>query len=159
VHDAVVGARCWPPVGVRVEAEYTGSHDRAVVYGALAADGRRMFRTRDKSSATTFVPRLGELRRKFGKVAVIVDRPPQHGARAVRAFLRACGGETGLIRLPVGPPQLNAVEEARRRTKRALLNPGRHATAGGFRRAIGDYFRDARRGLDIHAYLARSPAA
>jgi len=159
VHDAVAGARYWSPVGVRVETEYTGSHDRAVVCGALAEDGRRMFRTHDKSSAATLVPCLGELRRKFGKVAVIVDRAPQHGARAVRAFLRACGGETRLIRLPVGSPQPSAAGEAWRRAKRELLNPGHHATVGGFRRAIGDYFRGARWRLDIHAHLARSSAA
>lgn len=159
VHDAVAGVKYWSPVGVRVEAEYTGSHDRAVVYGALAEDGRRMFRTHDKFNAATFVSYLGELRRKFGKVAVIVDRAPQHGARAVRAFLRACGGETRLIRLPVGSPQLNAVEEAWRRAKRELLNSEHHATVGGFRRAIGDYFRGARWRLDIHAYLARSSSA
>jgi len=159
VHDAVAGARYWSPVGVRAGAEYTGSHDRAVACGALAEGGRRLFRTREKFNAATLVPCLGGPRRKFGKVAAVVDRAPQHGARAVRAFLRACGGDIRLIRLPVGSPQPSAAGEACRRAKRELLNPGHHATADGFRLAIGDHFRGARWRLDIHAYLARSPAA
>jgi len=43
--------------------------------------------------------------------------------------------------------------------KRALLNPGRRRTAGGFRRAIGNYFMGTMRSLDIHACLARKPIA
>lgn len=146
-------------MGVPVDVTYTGSHHRVVVYGALAEDGRRLFRTHERSSAATFVLYLRELRSRFGRIAVIVDRAPQHRARKVRDFLRGCGGEVVLVGLPVGSPYLSAVEEAWRRAKRALLHPGHHGIAGGFRRAIGNYFRGARWRLDIHAYLARTPAA
>jgi len=154
VHDAGRGAKYWPPVGERVHVLYTGSHRRFVVFGALAEDGRQLFRTYDRFDAYTFVVYLRELRRKFGKVAVILDRAPQHRAAAVREFLGSCGKTVKLISLPVGSPQLNAVEEAWRQAKRALLNSEHHETAGALRRAIGDFFRGVRYGLDIHAYLA-----
>jgi len=159
VHDAVAGVKLWSPVGVPADVPYTGSHHKVVVYGAIAEDGRRPFRTRERFDAATFVWYLRELRRRFGRVAVILDRAPQHTARAVEAFRRSCGGDIVLIRLPVGSPYLSVVEEAWRRAKRKLLNSEHHPTREGFRRAIGEFFRGVRYGLDIYAYLTRTPSA
>lgn len=71
----------------------------------------------------------------------------------------ACRGGAVLVMLPVGSPYLSAAGEAWRRAKRRLLNPGRHPAREGFRRAIGEFFRGVRYGLDIRACLARSSPA
>ena len=78
VNDAGGMATHWTPRTVPVYEPYTGSHERIVVYGAIAEDGRQAFRTRDKFNADTFAQYLAELHGKFGKIAVIVDRAPQH---------------------------------------------------------------------------------
>lgn len=47
---------------------------------------------------------------KVRQVIVIPGKAPQHSAVAVEEYLGGCGGETGLACLPVGTPELNAVE-------------------------------------------------
>ncbi|MDD9813641.1 MAG: helix-turn-helix domain-containing protein [Thaumarchaeota archaeon] len=132
VHDAVAGVKYWSPVGVPVDVTHAGSHARAVACGAIAEDGRRPFRTHGRFDAATFVECPRGLRRKFGRVAAVLDGAPQHGARAARECPRGCGGEAALIGLPVGSPYLSAVGEAWRRAKRAHLNPGHHPPARDF---------------------------
>jgi len=159
VHDAVAGARLWSPVGVPADVPYTGSHHKVVACGAIAEDGRRPFRTRERLGAATFVWCPRGPRRRFGRVAAMPGRAPQHTARAVEAFRRSCGGDVVLIRLPVGSPCLSVVEEAWRRAKRKLLNSEHRPTREGFRRAIGEFFRGVGHGLDTCACLTRTPSA
>ena len=42
VHDTVSGRKYWFPRGERIVVPYTGSHQRIVVYGAIAKDGRHL---------------------------------------------------------------------------------------------------------------------
>lgn len=129
VHDAVAGVKHWSPVGVPADVPHAGSHSRVVVYGAIAEDGRRPSRTHEKSSAPTFVGYLRGPRRKFGRVAAMPGRAPLHTARPVRAFLRACGGEVVLIKLPVGSPCPSVVR------RRGAAQSGRFSTRSTTRRA------------------------
>jgi len=74
VHGVVAGVKYWSPVGVPVDVPYTGSHHIVDACGAIAEGGRQLFRTRERLDVLTFVWYLRELRRKFGRVAVILDR-------------------------------------------------------------------------------------
>ncbi len=154
VNDAGGMATHWTPRTVPVYEPYTGSHERIVVYGAIAEDGRQAFRTRDKFNADTFAQYLAELHGKFGKIAVIVDRAPQHRAGAVKDLLRA-NGEIKLIELPVGSPQLSAIEGTWRILKRDVRVPGQPRTLDELRIAVGEYLRTKRFNLNIYAYLNR----
>jgi len=98
-------------------------------------------------------------RRGLGRVAAMPGRAPQHTARAGGAFRRSCGGDVVLVRLPVGSPYPGVVEEAWRRAKRKLLNPEHYSTREGFRRAVGEFFRGVKYGLDTCACLTRTPSA
>ena len=87
VYDVASGRKYWSPRGERIVVLYTGNHRRIVVYGAIAKDGRQLFRTRESFDAPTFVWYLKELQRHFRKVAVM-DRASTHCAKAVRAAAR-----------------------------------------------------------------------
>ena len=115
--------------GARLRAVQPGATSGSSCTGAIAEDGRQAFRTRDKFNADTFAQYLAELHGKFGKIAVIVDRAPQHRAGAVKNLLRA-NGEIKLIELPVGSPQLSAIEGTWRILKRDVRVPGQPTNPG-----------------------------
>ena len=74
VHDTVSGRKYWSPRGERIVVPYTGSHQKIVVYGAIAKGGRQLFRTHGLFDAPTVIRYLKEMQRHFGKVAVVTDR-------------------------------------------------------------------------------------
>ena len=88
VYDVASGRKYWSPRGERIVVPYTGNHRRIVVYGAIAKDGRQLFRTRELFDAPTFVWYMKELQRHFGKVAVVMDRASPHRTKAVKELLR-----------------------------------------------------------------------
>ncbi len=99
---------------------------------------------------------LEELNRKWGKVTVILDRAPQHRAKAVRKFLRK-NPNVKLIYLPKGSPYLNAVEECWHQAKRELLVSEYYASMSDMTYRVSEYFRTVRFGLDVEKYLNRVP--
>ncbi len=107
-----------------------GGHRRVVACGAISTDGKQVFRVRDRPDAGTLVAFLRDMHGKFGRVAVIVDRAPQHRVAAVGDCLCAHGA-VRLIELPGGSPHLNAIGEAWRQARLALLVSGHHPTMGG----------------------------
>ena len=110
VHDTVSGRKYWFPQGERIVVPYTGSHQRIVVYSAIAKDGRQLFRTHERFDAPTFIRYLKEMQGRFGKVAVVTDRVSPHRAKLVKRMLRK-NKNIRIIYLPKGSPYLNAVEE------------------------------------------------
>ena len=108
-HDAQMRAKYWSREEVPIHVPYTGSHRRIVAYGAISDNDERFVRTHPKFNAGTFVSYLAELRKRFGKVAVIADRVPQHTARVVRRFFHD-NRDVRLEYLPTGTPQPGAVE-------------------------------------------------
>jgi len=152
------GAKHWSPVGTGIPVPRTGSHERLAVFGALADDGRRPFRPHGRLGAATFVRCPREAHRKFGRIAVVMGRAPQHRAAVVRDFLEGCAGEVALHGLPTGSPHTDAAEEPWRRARHAVRDPGRHGGAVGLRAAVGEHFRAARHRLDIFAYMGRRAA-
>jgi len=140
VGDSGKATKHWFPVGERIHVAHAGSHQKFVAFGPVSDDGSQFFRTRDAFASPLLVPYLREMRRKFGRIAVVADRAPQHRARGVRGFLRSCGGEAGLSGLPVGSPQLNAMEEVWRRAKLAILDSEHHRSVGDMRAAASAHF-------------------
>ncbi len=65
----------WGPVGTRSVASYSGDHTKVAVFGSIAEDGRRLFRTLAGSfTSVQFMECLEALRAKFGRAAVFCDR-------------------------------------------------------------------------------------
>ena len=55
IHDVISGRKYWFPRRERIVVPYAGSHRRIVVYGAIAKDGRQLFRMHESFDAPTFV--------------------------------------------------------------------------------------------------------
>ena len=90
---------------------YSGDHTKVAVFGSIAEDGRRLFRTFTGSfTSVQFIECLEALRAKFGKVAVFCDRWSVHRSTDVAKYL-AGHPDVRLIMIPRGSPYLNVVEE------------------------------------------------
>ena len=76
VYDVVSGRKYWSPRGERIVVPYTRNHRRIAVYGAIAKNGRQLYRTRELFDAPTFVWYLKELQRHFGKMAAVMESIP-----------------------------------------------------------------------------------
>ena len=156
VHDTVSGRKYWFPRGERIVVPYTGSHQRIVVYGAIAKDGRQFFRTHERFDAPTFIRYLKEMQRRFGKAAVVTGRTSPHRAKLVMGLLRE-NKNVRIIYLPKGSPHLNAVEECWRQGKRIRLVSVYYRTFADMCNAIITYYRTVRFKLDIIRYSSRNP--
>ena len=156
VHDTVSGRKYWSPRGERIVVPYTGSHQKIVVYGAIAKDGRQLFRTHGRFDASTFIRYLKEMQKRFGKVAAVTDRASPHRAKLVKELLRE-NKNIRIIYLPKGSPYLNAVEECWHQGKRILLVSEYYRTFADMCNAIITYYRTVRFKLDIVRYASRNP--
>lgn len=153
VADASPG-RVYTPPGIRAVCHVTGTHDRTIMYGVLALNGRQFFRQYDKFNGDTFAEYLKEVRNEFGRSLMIVDRAPQYRAKIVGKTRRRITG-IRLAFLPVALPELSAVEECWRQSKRDLLKV-LYVTMGRLRPTLDEYFAGKTFGLDILRYLMRS---
>ena len=156
VHDTVSGRKYWFPRGERIVVPYTGSHQKIVVYGAIAKDGRQLFRTHERFDAPTFVGYLKEMQRRFGKAVVVTDGASPHRAKLVKKLPRE-NKNIRIIYLPKGSPYLNAVEECWRRGKQVLPVSEYYQTFADMCNAIITYYRTVRFKLDIVRYASRNP--
>jgi len=157
MNDAGRGAKHWSPKGEKIHVRHTGSHERFAAFGALADDGRQPFRAHGRFGSATFVRYLRELRRKFGRIAVVAGRAPQHRAAVVVDYVEACGGDVRLHGLPTGSLHTDASEEPWRRARHAVRDSEHYRSVDEMRAATGERFRVTKYGLNIFAYMRRAP--
>ena len=146
--------RVYTPPDVRAVTYVTGTHERTVVYGVLGLNGEQLFCQYDKFDADHFIEFLKEIKRRFTRALVIMDRAPQHKACAVKKARRKMGG-IRIAFLPRATPELSAAEECWRQSKGELLRVS-YVTVGNLRDAITDYFENKTFNLDVYRYLMRS---
>ena len=154
IHDPATGRKYWSPRGEPIAMEYNGRHRKVVVYGAIATDGRRFFRTRDCFDSGTFLSYLKELQRHFGRVHVIMDSASPRTSRVVvESVLDDCNIKT--LYLPTATPELSAIEEYWRQSKRNILVSEYYATFEKMRHALSEYLRTSHTDLDVMKYVGR----
>ncbi len=133
----------------------TGSHAKIIEFGLLTADGRGYFEGHKRFTKDEFVAFLRNAHAKFGKIVMILDRAPQHTAKAVQEAMDEMDGEVKLVYLPPGCPDLNAMEELWRQMKRAVLS-GPYVKFSKMRRDMKKWLGKELPSLDIFRYLYRS---
>ena len=153
VSDASPG-RVYTPLGIRAVCHVSGTHDRTIVYRVLGLDGEEFFRQYDKFNGDTFAEFIKEVKREFGKTLMVADSAPQHRAKIVGKTRRRITG-IRLAFLPAASPELSAVEECRRQSKKYLLRVS-YVTMSRLRQTIDEYFANKTFGVDILKYLLRS---
>jgi transposase len=152
----------WIPKGKRPIVTVTGSHQKTCIFGTLTIDGKqllfRQYKTFDQHS---FISYLQELKRKFHKLILFLDRaPPQHcRSRRVKAYIER-NSDTMIVEyyLPKGSPELSAVEQCWKQGKDDLLVSKYYPRFTNLKTAITNYYRTKRFNLNIVKYLMRESA-
>ena len=153
IHDTLI-RRMWTPEGKRPIVTITGSHQKTCVFGTLTIDGKQLFRQYKTFDQDSFISYIRELKRKFHKLILFLDRAPQHcRSRKVRACLERNSDDMIVEYLPKGSPNLSAVEECWRQGKNDLLVSNYYLRFTNLKTAITNYYRTKRFGLNIVKYL------
>ena len=145
--------RVYARKGRRAVCTVTGSHGKTVVYGLQTMDGRGMCVQYDRFTTENFADFLKRAHRRFPRMAMILDRAPQHTARISRQTAEDLGG-LELEYLPPGCPDLNAMEEKWRQMKHRTLDVP-YVALGNLRKEITRYLRYHMPVLQIENYLYR----
>ena len=162
LHDALIRRRMWTPKGIRPIVVTTGSHQKTYVFGTITLDGRQLFRQYKTFDQYSFISSLRELKRRFHKLILFLDRaPPQHcRSKRVRAYLERNNDDVMTVEyyFPKGSPEFSAVEECWKQGKDDLLVSKYYPSFTNLKAAITDYYRTKRFKLDITKYLMRESA-
>ena len=136
-------------------ATVTGSHEKTIVYGVLSLDGKQFFRQDDQFDSQSFISYLEQVRKKFKKFVIFLDRATQHRLKVVEEYFQHNLKTIKVEYFPVGSSYLNAVEECWRQGKCNIL-PNYYSSFSQVKQAISNYYRKRRFNLDIKKYLFRS---
>ena len=146
----------WTPEGKRPIVITTGSHKKTCVFGTITFDGRQLFRQYDTFDQYSFISYLRELKGKFHKLILFLDRAPQHcRSKRVKAYLEKNNDVMTVEYLPRGSSELGAVEECWRQGKDNLLVSKYYPSFTNLKAAITNYYRTKRFNLNIVKYLMR----
>jgi transposase len=106
----------------------------------LERDRNKLYKAFDQYS---FISYLGELKRRFHKLILFLDRaPPQHcRSKKVKAYLERNSDTTIVEYLPKGSPDLSAVEQCWRQGKSDLLVSKYYPKFTNLKTAIRSYYR------------------
>ena len=85
IHDStMVKRRKWITREKRPLATITGSHEKTIMYGVLSLDGsKQLFRQNERFDSHSFIAYLQQVKKKFNKFIMIVDRTAQHRSKKV----------------------------------------------------------------------------
>jgi transposase len=153
VHDLRI-KRKWIVRQKRLIVTVTGSHSKTIIFGVLSIDGKQLFRQFNQFDSLSFIRYL-EVRKKFKKFVIFVDRATQHRSKVVQKYLQRNEDSVRIEYFPVGSPEFNAVEECWRQGKYNLLS-NYHSSFSHLKQVISQYYRTTRFNLDIKKYLLRS---
>ena len=149
--------RMWTAKGMRPTVTITGSHQKTCVFGTISTDGRQLFRQYDYFDGDTFLLYLKEIKRKFHKFIIFLDRAAQHyRSKKVKAFMENNKNAFTVLWIPKGSPEFNAIEECWRQGKDDLLVSRYYPKFHDLKTTISDYYRTKRFRFDITKYLLRS---
>ena len=154
MHDVCI-RRKWIIRQKRPIITVTGSRSKTILFGVISSDGKQLFRQYDRFDSHSFIEYLKEVRKKFKKFIIFVDRATQHRSRVVQEYLHRNEDSIKIEYFPVGSPEFNAVEECWRQGKHKMLS-NYYPNFQSLRHMISQYYRTKRFNLDIMMYLLRS---
>ena len=155
--DTKKGKKYWSPIGTKIYLPYIGSHKFFTAYGGITRDGRKTFMTCDRFNADTCIEYFDLLRRKYGKVAIVLDGASVHRSRKIKEYLEKYP-QIKLIYLPKGMPQLNPVEAYWNKVKYDTLVSEHYDDFETMHKTVSEYFRTAKVSIGFDKYIFRSPA-
>ena len=135
---------------------HRGSHNKTIIFGVLSNDGKQLFRQQyNRFDSHSFITYLEEVRKKFKKFIIFVDKATQHRSKVVQKYLERTGDNLRIEYFPVGSPEFNAVEECWKQGKYNVLS-NYYSSFSYLKQVISQFYRTRRFNLDIKKYLLRS---
>lgn len=127
------------------------------MYGVLSLDGKQLFRQQDdKFDSQSFIDYLDQVKKKFNKFVIFIDRATQHKSKmVVKEYFQRNSKTIKVEYFPVGSSYLNAVEECWRQRKHDLLVSKYYPSFIDLKSPIAKYYRTRRLNLCIVKYLLR----
>ncbi len=147
--------RKWISRGKRPIVTVTGSRNKTIVFGIISNDGKQLFRQYDRFDSDSFIVYLEQVKKKFKKFIIFVDRASQHRSKVVQEYMKRNEENVRVEYFPVGSPEFNAVEECWRQGKYTILS-NYYSSFTYLKQVISRYYRTIRFNLDIKKYLLRS---
>lgn len=147
----------WFKKGSRPRIIQIGTKRKRYLFGALAENGRQLFRQSPACNQEYFLKYIKELKRKFPKMILYLDRAPWHKtSKKVNQYLKK-HQETIMVKwFPPKWPELNPVEECWKQGKNAnKLGLKYHPTFAEFTTSITDYYRTRHFNLNLFKYLCQ----
>ena len=156
IHDTLT-RRMWTPQGKRPVVTVTGLHQKTCVFGTLTIDGKQLFRQYKAFDQYSFISHLQQLKRKFHKLILFLDRaPPQHcRSKKVKAYLERNSDTMIVEYIPKGSLDLSVVEGCWGQRKSDLLVSKYYPRFINLKTAITNYYRTKSFDLNIVNYLLR----
>ncbi len=108
-------------------------NQRQTIYGGITLDGQTCYMAASKANDRSFIRYLNKTKKRFGKVAVILDNAAYHNSNRVKRYLKKNNNFVKLIFLPPYSPFLNPAEW--------LWLNGKARIRRTFRRPAKRYFR------------------
>lgn len=146
--------KVWAKKGSRPRQKKTGSKQKSYFYGALSEEGRQLFRRYAAGNSGNTIDYFKELKRKFGKMILYIDRAPWHKSKAVQEYLNTQRESIRVEWFPRGWPELNPVEECWKQGKNDdALGRAFYPQFTEFTSAVTKYYRTKRFHLNLYNYL------
>ena len=126
----------------------TGSHSKTIAFGGLSLDGKQLFRQCERFDRHSFIVYLEDVKKRFKKFNIFVDRATQQRSRMVKECLQRSLVTIRIEFFPAGLPLLNAVDDCWRQGKCNILP----RYCSGFphpKQTISNFYQTRRFNLDI----------
>ena len=107
---------------------------RQTIYGGITLDGQTCYMAANKANDGSFIRYLNKVKKRFGKVAVIVHNAAYHNSGRVKRYLKKNNNFVKLIFLPLYSPFLNPAEwlwlNGKARIRRTFRRPAKRHFRG-----------------------------
>jgi transposase len=152
-YDSLV-RKVWIRKDERPVVRITGSHQESVLFGATSLEGKQLFRQYDWFDENTFLDYLKQIRRKFPKCYLFLDKAKQHyKSKKVLQYFADNKDRLIPVYLPTASPEFMVLEEIWNIAKNDLFVLQYYPSFTDFLIKISSYFRTKRFNLDMRNYL------
>ncbi len=131
-------------------------NQRQTIYGGITLDGQTCYMAASKANDRSFIRYLNKTKKRFGKVAVILDNAAYHNSSRVKRYLKKNSDFIKLIFLPPYSPFLNPAEwlwlNGKARIRRTFKRPAKRY----FRRKIMRIYESLEIKFDPRSILFRN---
>ena len=118
--------------GERLYRTYQGRKQKISIIGAIGTNGKAVYRAFSTANSDTFIKFLRAALRVVPRIVMLVDGASYHASKRVRQWLDD-HPEIILIRLPVGSPHMNSIENVWGKGE-SFLGKSTHYETGEFKK-------------------------